>query len=46
MFFQNANRDSRCDVLLDEQWLAILGYLADIIENLNHLNLSLQGKKY
>jgi len=29
---------------LDEQWLAILGYLADIFEKLNCLNLSLQGK--
>jgi len=29
---------------LDEQWLAILGYLADIFDKLNCLNLSLQGK--
>ncbi|XP_025415530.1 SCAN domain-containing protein 3-like [Sipha flava] len=29
---------------LDEQWLAILGYLADIFEKLNCLNLSLQGR--
>jgi len=29
---------------LDEQWLAILGYIADIFEKLNCLNLSLQGK--
>jgi hypothetical protein len=29
---------------LDEQWLAILGYLADIFENLNCITLSLQGK--
>jgi hypothetical protein len=29
---------------LDEKWLAILGYLADIFEKLNCLNLSLQEK--
>jgi hypothetical protein len=45
LFFKDNNKASFSDFLEDTKWLLKLAYLADVYQNLNTSNTSMQGPK-
>ena len=43
-FCELKNKSEFCSWLDDEEWMLFLAYLCDIFEQLNQLNLQMQGK--